>query len=172
MLSEPPGATVRLDNEVVGVTPLDFEFDYFGGRRLTLYKDGYRGSSRLVELEPPWYATVPTDLFTELLLPVGYRFVHVERFELEPETGRVSLPDLQEALQRAEQLRRGGLTGPRPELLSPEEALPVQGPPPPPILDGPPDAPSEGPRPGVPDPEPAQPPDGRAPHERTPGARP
>jgi hypothetical protein len=124
VLSDPPGATVRLDNEVVGVTPLDHPFAHFGDRRLTLYLDGYRGQSRALELRPPWYARFPVDLLTELLIPVGYRYVQVERFELDPEVPTVSLPDLEETLRRAESLRRGGLTGPRPMPL--EEIGPVE----------------------------------------------
>ena len=126
VLSTPPGATVRLDNEVIGQTPLDHEFDHFGGRSLTLYLEGHRPGLRTIDIEPPWYATFPMDLFTELLFPVGYRFVHTERFALVPEAGLVSEPDLEEALERAERLRRGGLMGPRPDLLPPPQSTPLE----------------------------------------------
>src|SRR5690606_27249584 len=96
-------------------------FEHFGGRSLTIYLEGYHPGLRTIDLEPPWYATFPMDLFTELLFPVGYRFVHTERFALVPVAGLVSEPDLEEALERAERLRRGGLMGPRPDLLPPPQ---------------------------------------------------
>ncbi len=132
VLSDPPGATVRVDNDVVGVTPLDHPFAHFGGRRLTLYLEGYLPEVRVIEVEAPWFATFPADLFTDLLTPFGYRFVHTERFELRPETAQVSQPELEEVLERAETLRRGGLTGPRPAgpAGAPPPAAPPGGSPP------------------------------------------
>lgn len=127
VLSDPPGATVRVDNDVVGVTPLDHRFAHFGGRRLTLYLEGYLPEVRTVEVRAPWYATFPADLFTELLVPLGYRFVHTERFALRPETAQVSQPELEEVLGRAETLRRGGPTGPRPALPPAAPATPGAG---------------------------------------------
>ena len=54
--SDPPGASVRLDEKLVGTTPYTSEFEAFGTRRLTLYLEGYRPVSRPVKLAAPWYA--------------------------------------------------------------------------------------------------------------------
>ncbi len=69
--STPPGAVVRLDEVVIGTTPCHYEFIHGGQRRLSLYLDDHRTWSRLVDLELPWYARFPADLFTEVLLPLG-----------------------------------------------------------------------------------------------------
>jgi hypothetical protein len=112
--STPMHAEVRLDGEKVGVTPIDVPFDYYGVRRVTLYLDGYRTWSQVVPIEPPWFATFPIDIVTEVLVPVGWKDVHVVHAELEPGTGTVLAPDLQSVLDRAETLRRAGPEGPLP----------------------------------------------------------
>ncbi len=125
--SDPPGAAVRLDGEYLGETPLVYPFEHFGVRRMTLYREGYRTTARLVALEAPWQARFPWDLFTEVLVPVGYRYVHRERIALEAEVGEVRRPDVEPVLARAERLRRGGVTGPRPDLPAPGPAQASHG---------------------------------------------
>jgi hypothetical protein len=111
--SEPAGALVLLDDQVVGTTPYQLAFEAYGTRRVTLYHAGYRTSSRVVELVPPWYARFPIDLISEVLIPVGWKDIHTEDFQLEPESGEVTEPDLQAVLERAESLRRATPEGPR-----------------------------------------------------------
>ena len=111
--SDPPGALVLLDDQVVGSTPYSLSFEAYGTRRVTLYLNGYRTSSRLVELIPPWYARFPIDLFSEVLIPVGWKDTHVADFTLEAESGEVTEPDLRAVLERAENLRRATPEGPR-----------------------------------------------------------
>lgn len=112
--STPPGALVRLDDSVVGTTPFHTTFDAYGTRRVTLYKDGFRSQTRLVEIKPPWYGRFPFDIVSEVLLPVGWPDRHEESFELVAESGTVTIPDLTEVLKRAENLRLAEPTGPRP----------------------------------------------------------
>lgn len=111
--SDPPGALVLLDDQVVGTTPYEQSFQAYGTRRVTLYRSGYRTSSRLVELIPPWYARFPLDIVSEVLIPVGWKDVHPVDFKLEPESGEVTEPDLRAVLERAESLRRATPEGPR-----------------------------------------------------------
>jgi hypothetical protein len=128
VLSEPPGALVRLDNQLVGTTPYEAPFDSYGTRRLTLYKDGYLPHSRLLVLEPPWYARFPLDLFSEVLIPVGWRDWREERIALEPvREGEISAPDLEAVLRRAESLRLAEPEGPRPALPAGETPPPPGG---------------------------------------------
>ena len=70
LTSTPPGATVRLDDESVGVTPLDVPIDHYGTRLLTLYEPDSRLYSEPVELVAPWWTRFPVDILTELLLPI------------------------------------------------------------------------------------------------------
>jgi hypothetical protein len=123
--SQPPGATIRIDDRVVGVTPLRYEFDEYGTRRVTLYKDGFRSYSNLVRLRPPWYARFPLDYVSEIALPFGWKDRRTLRVALEEESGKVTLPDLQGVLDRAEIFRLAGPDGPQlPDVtpMEPEQA--------------------------------------------------
>ncbi len=113
VLSDPPGAAVRLDQKMVGETPYHTEFDSFGTRRVTLYREGYRAWSEPVKLVEPWYARFPLDFFSEVLLPFGWHYRKVVHVSLEPESGAVTQPDLDKVLERAEELRKAGPEGPQ-----------------------------------------------------------
>lgn len=119
--STPQGALVRLDDMVVGVTPFKTSFEAYGTRRVTLYLDGYRSQSRLVEIKPPWYAHFPLDVISEVLLPFGWLDRHEVALELVAEDSALSMPDIDPVLQRAESLRLAEPTGPRPLPAKPVE---------------------------------------------------
>jgi len=112
VISRPSGATVYFDDVEVGVTPLDVPFRYYGVRRLTLEKDGFRRESETFELDAPWYSYFPLDLFSELLNPIPYKDYHHLTFILARESGDVAAPDLDGLLRRADRLRRAGPLGP------------------------------------------------------------
>jgi len=112
--SDPPGALVRLDDEIVGWTPFVTTFHDYGTRRITLYHEGYRSASRLVELKPPWYGRFPFDIFSEILIPVGWRDHHPVSITMEAEGGEVTEPDLRAVLERADLLRMATPEGPLP----------------------------------------------------------
>ena len=106
--SYPPGAVVRLDEQVIGRTPIDFEFDHYGKRRITLYLPGYRTWSRRLDLTPPWHARFPIDLVTELLVPIGLRDRHEVWVVLENDEVVGGHPDLGPLLERAREMRAKG----------------------------------------------------------------
>jgi hypothetical protein len=112
ILSQPSGAQVRLDDQIVGWTPYTTSFEAYGTRRVTLYRGGYRSVSRLIELHPPWYGRFPFDIFSEILIPVGWHDRKVVDLQLEPESGAVTEPDLEAVLLRAESLRMATPAGP------------------------------------------------------------
>ena len=114
--SYPPGALVRLDEEVIGRTPLNFPFEHYGKRRITLYLPGYRTWSRRLDLIPPWHARFPIDLVTELLVPVGLRDQHEVWVVLEDDEVVGGHPDLGPLLERAREMRSLG-TGIRPQAV-------------------------------------------------------
>jgi hypothetical protein len=114
ILSEPPGALVRLDDAIVGTTPYELRFDAYGKRRVTLYKQGYRTATQLVDLDTPWFAIFPLDLVSEVLIPIGWKDIRTVDVALVPEGGQVTMPDLKPVLERAESLRLAEPSGPRP----------------------------------------------------------
>ena len=114
MLSDPPGAIVRLDETIVGTTPYRHSFEDYGSRRVTLYRTGYRTTSEIVKLSPPWFDYFPLDFVSEVLIPIGWKDFHEYHFQLQPDVGPIAEPDLQPVLDRAERLRHAGPEGPEP----------------------------------------------------------
>jgi hypothetical protein len=117
--SEPPGAAVRLDDELVGETPLVLPFEHYGTRRVTFYRAGFLTESFVVEVAPPWYARFPADFLTEVLFPIGWRDDHPVHADLRAGDDVIGRPTLRSVLERAEILRRAGPAGPR-RLPTPE----------------------------------------------------
>ena len=113
--SDPPGAEVRLDEEHVGFTPVEIPFTHYGKRRVTLYLDGYLSRSDVIDLKPPWYGRFPLDIFTEVLIPIGWKQHEQHHVLLERGSGKIPAPDLRDVLDRAEAMRRAGPEGPRTE---------------------------------------------------------
>lgn len=106
MESTPPGAVVRLDEEVLGTTPLTYKFTHGGERRLTLYRPGYHTWSRRVDLELPWYSRFPMDVLTEVILPLGLKHDFPFHVQLTPDTGsEQAISSVETYLHRARQLR-------------------------------------------------------------------
>lgn len=123
--STPPGAAVRIDERLVGETPMRYKFTEYGTRRVTLYKEGYRSTTNLVRLRPPWYARFPLDYISELVLPFGWKDRRQYEVTLEEESGQVTLPDLQGVLDRAELFRLAGPDGPQLTEVIPMEPEPT-----------------------------------------------
>jgi hypothetical protein len=111
--SDPPGASVRLDDEAVGVTPVKVPFEHFGTRRVTYYLPGYRTTSRRIRVRPEWYARFPLDIISEVLLPFGLRDRRKVHERLVPGEDMMSLPSLRSVIERANALRNSGPEGPR-----------------------------------------------------------
>ncbi len=105
--SDPPGALVRLDEEVIGRTPLVHSFVHGGQRRLSLYLPGFRTWSRRVDLEMPWYDRFPLDILTEVILPLGlhHRFPFQVHLTLDTREEESDLPAIDAYIARAAHLR-------------------------------------------------------------------
>ncbi|MCF6158156.1 MAG: PEGA domain-containing protein [wastewater metagenome] len=88
--SEPSGAMVYLDNELIGETPVTTTFTYYGTRKIVLEKTDSEGRllyERKVfyeKIQPPVYQIFPLDFFSELLIPVKLKDEHYLYYELEP----------------------------------------------------------------------------------------
>jgi len=104
--SVPPGAVVRLDEQVIGRTPLEHRFQHYGERRLSLYSPGYRTHSARIRIGAPWYARFPIDLLTEVILPLGLDHrVELDVVVLEPDDGREAEPAAAGFVSRAGEVR-------------------------------------------------------------------
>jgi hypothetical protein len=66
--TQPPGAQVFVDDQEIGTTPCSSSFVYYGTRKVTLIKDGYRTETVYQKLNPPWYQIPPLDFVSDNLL--------------------------------------------------------------------------------------------------------
>src|SRR5438876_11243344 len=66
----PPGAQVFIDDQEIGTTPCSAAFVYYGTRKITLMKDGYRTETIFQKIRPPWYEISPLDFVAEYVYPV------------------------------------------------------------------------------------------------------
>ena len=103
--SNPPGATVYREGQILGVTPVDDPFVYYGDRVYTLVLDGYEPLKVKQPAPPPWYQIPPIDFVAENLWPFKVRDVRrPEPYHLQP----LQTPNPNQVLERGQQLRDKG----------------------------------------------------------------
>ena len=83
--SNPPGAQVYIDDQEIGVTPCSTAFTYYGTRKITLIKDGYRTETLYHKVSAPWYEYPPLDFFVETAVPHEVRDERLVDVQLVPQ---------------------------------------------------------------------------------------
>jgi len=107
--TEPEGATVILNDEEVGRSPVRVPFTWYGDYEIILRKEGYATVQTNEPLRAPWYQWPFIDLVSECLVPFTIYDEHVlDTFDLEP----ASPPSRQALLERATDMRSEALTEP------------------------------------------------------------
>jgi len=111
--TNPPGALVSVDNQIIGTSPAATPFVYYGTREFRIEADGYRTETIRRRFHPPWYQWPGIDFVAETLWPGEIRDERIIDVELVPKT----LPDTEEVVARADglrnQTRQGVVTAPR-----------------------------------------------------------
>lgn len=106
--TEPDGATVYLNDEDVGKSPVKVPFTWYGDYDIILRKPGYETLKTNYKVNAPWYQLPLIDLFTECFIPFT---LHDDRelpvFALDKQAH----PDKEELIQHAEDLRQQALNG-------------------------------------------------------------
>lgn len=105
--TSPPGATVSVDNQVIGTTPAATSFVYYGTREIRVEKDGFRTETFLRRQNPPWYEFPGLDFISETLWPGEIRDERIIDVQLVPQT----LEPTDNVVQRADSLRMQSQTG-------------------------------------------------------------
>jgi hypothetical protein len=82
--SDPPGAAVYLNGELLGKTPLDHRFDYYGSFDVTLRSERSLSLHKVETVHAPWYQWFPIDFFAENVVPWRVRDQRKLRYTLEP----------------------------------------------------------------------------------------
>ena len=145
--SDPPGAAVYRNGNLIGYTPVDDTFVYYGKYHFTLVKDGYETLQVDQDLPAPWYEYKHgAGLRERGTLPVQPGKRRPCRFNYSMREAQP--PGKDEVMIRGQQLRDRGKTllnqnpppSPQP-LLAPPVLVPQTAPPAPPLGAPPPVAP-------------------------------
>jgi hypothetical protein len=116
--SQPAGATVYVDDQWVGVTPVSASYTYYGTRKMQLFKDGFETLTVKQPFPVPWYQYPPIDFVVENLWPWEIRDERVIDFQMQPQQ---MVPN-QALLERANMLRTNttqGVSTPLPQAQTP-----------------------------------------------------
>lgn len=105
--TNPPGATVSVDNQVIGTTPAASSFTYYGTREFRIEKDGFRTETIRRKFKPPWYQWPGLDFISETLWPGEVRDERIIDVQLVPR----ELAPTDEIINRADALRNQSRTG-------------------------------------------------------------
>lgn len=105
--TNPPGALVYVDNQLVGTTPCATDFVYYGTRELRLVKPGFETLTVNQPIPAPWYEIPPLDFASENLVPRKIQDFRTLSYNLTPQ---VIVPT-EQLLDRGEELRRSTLQG-------------------------------------------------------------
>lgn len=122
--TNPPGAVVSVDNQVIGASPAASTFTFYGTREIRVEREGYRTETIRRQLNPPWYQYPPLDFITETLWPLEIRDERVIDVELVP---RENVP-IDAVIDRAEQLRQQSRSGVVTAIPATTTAIPIAPP--------------------------------------------
>jgi hypothetical protein len=104
--TRPQNATVVLNDEEVGASPVKVAFLWYGDYDLVIRKDGYETLKTNFRVEPPWWQVPPFDLFSEAFYPGMLTDEHIlPAYELREQ----EVPPVEEMVDRAERLREATL---------------------------------------------------------------
>jgi hypothetical protein len=101
--SDPPGASVTLDDVSYGVTPVEIPYLWYGKRVLTVQMSGYIPVREVLVLNPPWWQYFPMDFTTDVLLP--FTVTDRSQFTVTLEKAVLSDSEREAVLKRAAELR-------------------------------------------------------------------
>ncbi len=102
--SDPPGATVVVNGDEVGVAPAKVHFDTYGTFEVVMSAPRCHRLRALVPVTPPWYEHIPIDFFSEAVWPGKVLDEHDVTLKLEPiseeEAGGAGLDERERQLQQ------------------------------------------------------------------------
>ena len=104
--SDPPGAAVYRNGNLIGYTPVDDTFVYYGKYHFTLVKDGYETLQVDQDVPAPIYEYIGLDFLSEVLYPFNLRDVQRFNYSLR----EAQSPAKGDVLTRGQQLRDRGQT--------------------------------------------------------------
>ncbi|MEM1303425.1 MAG: PEGA domain-containing protein [Planctomycetota bacterium] len=106
--TNPPGATVFVDNQRIGTSPCSVDFTYYGTREIRMVKPGFETLTVNQPIPTPNYDRPGIDFFTENVLPTKIRDNRVVSFNLAPQ----QIIPAEALISRGQQLRDQATTIP------------------------------------------------------------
>lgn len=102
--TQPSNATVILNDEKVGQSPVTVRFNWYGDYKVRITKPGYETLDTHKELQAPLHDKFPFDFFAQLLYPETIVDEYTWKFELkertDPNTGEL----IEQAIKMKEQM--------------------------------------------------------------------
>jgi hypothetical protein len=118
------GAVVERNGQVLGATPVDDHFVYYGKYNFKLVKPGYETLQVVQNIPAPWYQYPGLDFFAENVWP----FRIIDRREFHYQMVPVMQPQINDLLRQADNQRlRGWSIQPPPGTQPPVPAGPPAG---------------------------------------------
>lgn len=100
--TQPPGATVLLNDQDVGKSPVRVPFTWYGDYDIIVRKEGHQTLKTNQRIDAPWYQYPVIDIFAECLVPFTIRDERtLETLVLEPAV----MPNKDDLLHRADVMR-------------------------------------------------------------------
>lgn len=87
IISDPPGATVIVNGQLLGAAPVDLpsrSFLYYGKYDIQLFRTGYEPLRIQQEVKAPWYQWPGLDFISENLVPWHVKDHRVFTYEMLP----------------------------------------------------------------------------------------
>ena len=106
--TEPEGATVHVNGDELGPSPVSWRFHHYGTVRVTVEIEGYEPEQKEVRLRAPWYQYPVVDLFADVIVPTRINDDHHVTIELKARESTPKAEDqtrAEELAQRAVALR-------------------------------------------------------------------
>lgn len=102
ILTDPPEASVWLNDEEIGRTPVSVGFNWYGDYKIRIEKEGYEILNTHQEMKRPLEDYFPLDFLTEVLWPGTIRRDLTWSFTLQPAVN----PAPEQILQQADALQQ------------------------------------------------------------------
>ena len=100
--TEPQGATVMLNDQDVGRTPVKVPFTWYGDYDIVVRKEGFETVKTNHRIDTPWYQLPGIDFFSECLMPFT---IHDDRVIPTIAMDQARRPTKEALLQSATELR-------------------------------------------------------------------
>jgi hypothetical protein len=103
----PAGATLYVDDQPIGETPVSTPFTYYGTRKIQIVKDNFETLTVKQVFNPPWYQYPVIDFIAENLWPWEIRDERVVDFQMIPQ----QIVPTERLLENGQQLRDSAAQG-------------------------------------------------------------